>query len=91
MLELWIVVNGEAFRLHEATEDDDGVRLAGRDERRLWRADFGVSWVIVLAASAAEARAFAERRHPAQPALERFAVAYRGGGVSLSRDQDRRA
>ena len=64
-----------------------GVRLTGREGRRLWRDEYGFDWLVVEAESASEARlaavAYGERRHPAQVDLELFAAAYRAGAVSL--------
>ncbi len=86
-MDLWIVAGGDAFRLYEATEDRDGLRLPGREHRRLWREDYGRSWIVVTArtphAARVRARSFEERRHPAQGDMELIATAYRAGAVTL--------
>ncbi len=52
-VDIFIVVNGEPFSIHDATEDADGVRVTGIDAPRLQTSpsNGGHQWVASLAAS----------------------------------------
>ncbi len=91
-MDMFIVAAGEPFSIHDATEDGGGMRLTGIDGRRLRCEDYGIEWVVVEGHgaddAAANARAYDERRHPAQVEMEAFAAAYRAGAVSLVQSDD---